>query len=258
MSFALPLSVGAAYAFGLVGFHRWNVYRTRRNARFYPTLEWIDWDTVLSGVLSTPDGMGQPALTPYSGGPSPRALATSSATHRKKHDVLSALVSGNAVHESLWETSGFSGGEARWLQLVGESRHAPELALERMERTPVADVADAYWRTLLSIRLRPSPLNVEWFVFSNTRQVNRWLQRFGDHPGLYFIRAKLASLLGRNAAVLNDLARAVYFSREAPFYLHVVTQSGFVDDVRPALAKACRAALERQGDRELSSASNSE
>ena len=80
----------------------------------------------------------------------------------------------------------------------------------------------------------------------NIISVRRLTKVFGDQAALYFIRARASSLLGFTGAVLDDLARAVYFSRQAPFYLQAVTQLSFVEDVRPALVRACQEALERE------------
>ena len=76
----------------------------------------------------------------------------------------------------------------------------------------------------------------------NALRINRALRRFGEHPALYLLRARASALLGFNAQVVDDLARAVYFSRQAPFYLRVVTQLPFIEELRPALMRACREA----------------
>ncbi|MBL8914616.1 MAG: hypothetical protein JNM17_28185, partial [Archangium sp.] len=88
-----------------------------------------------------------------------------------------------------------------------------------------------------------NPLNLELVSFGSKMRINRALRRFGESASLYFIRARASSLLGFTQAVLDDLARAVYFSRQAPFYLEAVTQMSFIEESRPALFRACRDAM---------------
>ena len=76
------------------------------------------------------------------------------------------------------------------------------------------------------------------------------IRRFGDAPALYFARAHASSLLGFHQSVLDDLGRAVFFSREAPFYVEAVLSMPFVQELRPPLAVACRLARERQAPEE--------
>ena len=72
------------------------------------------------------------------------------------------------------------------------------------------------------------------------RRLSAALHRFSEHAALYFVRAKASALLGFNASVLDDLARAVYFGRQSPFYVAAVLESPFVEEARPALWRACR------------------
>jgi hypothetical protein len=46
-----------------------------------------------------------------------------------------------------------------------------------------------------------------------------------------------------NRAAIDDLARAVYFSRQATFYLRAVVDAPYIEEVRPVLAYQCRTAL---------------
>jgi hypothetical protein len=71
------------------------------------------------------------------------------------------------------------------------------------------------------------------------------MKRFGDVPALYFVRARASSLLGFTQSVLDDLGRAVFFSREAPFYVEAVLAMPFIHESRPPLAMACEAAKAR-------------
>ncbi len=80
-------------------------------------------------------------------------------------------------------------------------------------------------------------------MFATKRRLAAALGRFADAPTLYFARAQASAHLGFNQAVLDDLARAVYFSRQAPFYLRLVTELPWVAEARPALYQQCVALL---------------
>ena len=54
---------------------------------------------------------------------------------------------------------------------------------------------------------------------------------------------RASSLVGFNRAAIDDLARAVYFSRQSPFYVHAVLESPFLQEARPELVFQCRHSL---------------
>jgi hypothetical protein len=245
MSLLLAAGVAAAYAGGVVGLHRYAVHRRRASAQRYSTLAWLDWDTLLAGLLPAPLTMEATGPSPKEGGPVPRVLRRPPSD--PEMDLLSALVSGGLVTPEALRASPFSGGEARWLALLAGFREDPLMALAELEATPPGSVAEAYFREWLALRHTPTLFNVELVVFGSKRRLNHALIRFGEAPALYFARAGASGLLGLTGAVLDDLARAVYFSREAPFYCLAVAQLPFVEEVRPALARACREALARSG-----------
>ncbi len=249
MSLVLTGGVALAYAAGVVGVHRWAVYRRRRFAAGYPTLTWRDWDALLEGVLPAPKGAAVPGARPVEGGPAPAVLSREPPPERaRQHELLSALVAGNAVDQAAFEPAGFSGGEARWLASLARLRKAPHDVLATLEAAAPVTAAEAYLREALALELKVTPLNLELMVFGAKRRIGSALTRFGEHPALFFVRARASSLLGWNGAVLDDLARAVYFSRERPFYLEAVLGLGFVEDARPALARACRQGLARRAE----------
>jgi hypothetical protein len=247
MSLLLTGGVALAYAAGVVGLHRYTVHRRRVRAQHFATLKWLDWDTLLAGLLPEarqPDAPEGP--TPLEGGPPVRLLQRApSDAEAREVALLRALVSGASVGREAIEGARFSGGEARWLEVLASFRRAPRATLERLESAPANSVAEAYLREWLVLTHTATPLNLELLVFGSKRRINFALGRFGDHPALYFVRALASSLLGLTGAVLDDLARAVYFSRKAPFYLQAVLQLPFVEDARPALVRACREGLER-------------
>jgi hypothetical protein len=244
VSLWLTGSVAAGYATGLIGLHRLTVFRRRQLAGGYPTLRWLDWDTLLASVL--PDGAqgSAPAPVPPEGGPAPRLLTREGNT--VELELLRALVQGLPVSADRFAEASFSGGEARWLGLLTQLRDEPRRVLETLEAAPLDSVTEAYLREWLVLEYQVTPLNLELVSFASKRRLNDAMNRFGEHPALSFARARASSLLGFTNAVLDDVARAVYFSRQAPFYVEAVGNMPFVEEVRPALARACREVVERQ------------
>jgi len=242
MSLFLTGGVALAYAAGVVGVHRYTVHRRRVSAQHFATLRWLDWDTLLAGVLPDGPSVDVAAPSPVEGGPPPRLLARPPSP---EVELLSALVSGSSIAPGALQGGRFSGGEARWLEVLASFRAEPRAALARLQQAPPNSVAEAYLREWLELTHRATVLNLELLVFGSKRRVNEALGRFGDHPALYFVRAQASAVLGFTGAVLDDLARAVYFSREAPFYLQAVLQAPFIEEARPALVRACREGLSR-------------
>lgn len=245
MSLYVAGGVAVAYAAGVVAAHRLTVARRRASAHGYPTLAWLDWDALLNGVLPPNTLVDAPRALPAvpEGGPAPSVLR-----HAKSREVelLEALVAGAPVQAEAFVEANFSGGEARWLGMLSWIREEPVRILEELESRTPNTAAEAYLREWLALHHQVTPLNLELMTFSSKLRINRALRRFGENAALYFIRARASSLLGFTQTVLDDLARAVYFSREAPFYLEAVTQMSFVEESRPALYRACRDAMRRQ------------
>ncbi|MFZ5445461.1 MAG: hypothetical protein ACOZQL_36055 [Myxococcota bacterium] len=241
MSLYLAGGVAFAYAAGVVTVHRVAVARRKAQAQGYSTIRWLDWDTLLHGVLPPAEATLDRSLPEVpEGGPAPRLLLRPPS---KEVQLLEALVAGEPVQAEAFAEAGFSGGEAKWLGLLSWLRDEPRRVLEQLEATAPATVAEAYLREWLALEHEVSPLNLELASFASKLRVNRALRRFGEHAALYFVRARASSLLGFTQAVVDDLARAVYFSRQAPFYLEAVNRMPFIEEARPALARACRAAV---------------
>ncbi len=236
--------IAAAYAASVVGYHRWRVLRQRAEAGGFPTLGRLDWDTLLSGLLPEQSADGFEAPSPEEGGPAPVVLraAPTSAT-QARHDALCALVSGIPLTTQAIDSAGFSGGEARWLSTLVRARHEPDKALDDLESVPAATLAEVYLREHLFLHTQVGPLNLEWAIFNSKRRLLGALRRFKDAAPLYFVRARASALLGFNRMALDDLARAVYFSRQTPFYLRAVLDAPYVHEARPALVQQCRQAL---------------
>lgn len=242
MSLYLTGGVALAYAAGVVTVHRVALARRRAQADGYPTLCWLDWGALLHGVLPDAPRVERTLPVPVEGGPAPQLLHREDSVELR---LIDALLQGLPVEPAAFHAASFSGGEARWLGLLSRIRQAPRAVLEELEGAPIDTPGQAYLREWLTYQHEVTPLNLEYVTFASKRRINLALRRFGDQPALYFIRARASSMLGWTQAVLDDLARAVYFSRQAPFYLHAVTQMPFVEDVRPALVRACQDALER-------------
>lgn len=258
MSLFVTGGVALAYAAGVVGIHRYTVHRRRLSAQHFATLGWLDWDTLLAGLLpevpdvpvedgpEQPPGLPAVPVAPLEGGPPP-AIAHRPVPGDRRGDqaLLIALVTGASVPNEALAAAHFSGGEARWLSVLARFRSEPLAALAVLREAPARSVGEAYLREWLALSHTATPVNRELLVFGVKRRANEALGRFGDHPALYFVRAQASGLLGFTGAVLDDLARAVYFSREAPFYLQAVLQAPWIEDARPALVRACREALAR-------------
>lgn len=246
MSLLVASAIGAAYVGGVIGLHRLNVWRQRNAAQGFTTLGWLDWDTLLHGLLPKP-AADAPAKAPQpvEGGPPTPLLSHAPAPEAKaRHELLCALVTGHRLDEAAFENAGFSGGEAQWLTLLSRIREEPEEVLDKLDARPELEtVGQVYLREHLYLGLRVHPFNLELAVFGTKRRLVRELDRFPDAPALHFARAKASSLIGFNGAVLDDLARAVYFSRQSPFYLRAVVDMPWVGEARPALLHQCRAAL---------------
>jgi hypothetical protein len=245
LSLLVASAVGAAYIGGVIGVHRLNVWRQRAAAGGFVTLGWLDWDTLLHGLLPKAGDGPAKAPQPVEGGPPTPLLCHAPAPEAKaRHDLLCALVTGHRVDEAAFESAGFSGGEAAWLTTLSRTREEPEEVLDKLDGAVLLETAaQVYLREHLFLALRVHPLNLELAVFSSKRRLLSALERFPESPALHFVKARASSLLGFNTAVLDDLARAVYFSRQSPFYLRAVVEMPWVGEARPALLHQCRAAL---------------
>jgi hypothetical protein len=222
----------------------------------------LDWDTLLTGVWPAGSPAAAGGVTPREGGPPPRCLAGPPPAGREAaHALLVRLVAGEVMSGSDFEAAGFSGGEARWLGGLAERTTAPAALLRRLELQPPESAAEAYLREWLSLRYAVTPVSMEWQVYATKRRLSVAMRRFGEVPALYFARARASSLLGFTQSVLDDLGRAVFFSREAPFYVDAVLAMPFVQELRPPLARACRHAQERMsagGEERLDGAADPE
>ena len=234
--------VAAAYAAGVIAVHRVAVARRRARAHGFPTLQWLDWDALLRGVLPDAPSLERALHDPPEGGPPPRTLARPGS---REVELLEALVQGAPVQAEAFVEAHFSGGEARWLAMLSVMRESPTQVLDALAAHEPETAQEAYLREWLTLTHEVSPLNLEWTSFGSKLRINRALRRFGDHAELFFIRARASALLGFTQGVLDDLARAVYFSRQSTFYLEAVTRMSFVEEARPALFHACTQALAR-------------
>lgn len=224
--------MACAYAVAVVGTHRFGVWRRRAKAHGFPTLQWLDWEALLQGVI--PNRGEGPSTLPFDGGPAVPGggLATT-------------LIEGEPLAPEVIAGAGFRGSEARWLETLSLVRHRPDEALERISRSAADTAAGAYLREHLELNLGVGPLSLELAVFRSKRRLAQALARFETAPELYFARARASAELGLVDAVLDDLARAVYFSRERPFFAQAIVGLGFAAEARPALHQQCEQVLAR-------------
>ncbi|MGA9522441.1 MAG: hypothetical protein WBV82_13315 [Myxococcaceae bacterium] len=248
MSALLASTVAGVYAGLVVGAHRFNVWRLRTAAGGFRALERLDWESLLLGLLPAQSGGpvdGIPDELP-SGAPTPallRAPLPEEAEPRRR--LLLQLVVGptREIDEAAFRDAGFTGGEARWLATLSLVRYDPDRALERLEHARPTSAQELYLREYLRLRFRTNALNLEFAVFGAKRRLAQALLRFGDQPCLYFARALASSLIGFNRAAIDDLARAVYFSRQMPFYVRAVLDTSFLQEARPELVFQCSHSL---------------
>lgn len=248
MSVLWAFGAASLYAAAVVGVHRWNVRRLR-NVGGFSALERLDWDTLIAELLPTVPGHA-PADVPDtlpSGDPTPaRLLMRPAPGAEARRRLLASVIVGGQVDdfEERAEEAGFGGAELTWLLLLRQVRHEPEGALAALEQTRPTSVAEVYLREYLRLTQRIHSGNLELTVFGSKRRLSFALSRFGDQPCLYFARALASSRVGLNRATIDDMARAVYFSRQAPFYLHAVLDTPYISEARPALTYQCRHALD--------------
>jgi hypothetical protein len=237
--------VASAYVGAVVGIHRWNVWRLRSAAGGFRPLHRLDWDALFEGLLpAASEARPEPERLP-NGAPTPRALlADLDAEARPRQELLAALVHGRPLEDLIprAEVAGFSGGQAQWLELLALARSDPDQAFRRLDRRILTTAAELYLREHLRLTRRTHPLNLELSVFAAKRELGAGLSRFGEAPPLYFVRALASSLVGFNRAAIDDLARAVYYSHQSPFYVRAVLDAPYVEEARPALVYQCRQA----------------
>ncbi len=204
----------------MIGFHRWNVRRNRTRAGLR-CLERLDWDALLEGLWGEGEHAG-----------ARRTLLLELRT-------MGSVAGLDARAEGL----GFTGGERRWLGVLSLLRDHPERAFEELERARPVTAAEAYLREYLRLRHSANAVNLEWVAFVSKRRLAIALERFGEVPALYFARALASARVGQNGAALDDLGRAVYFSRQSPFYVQAVLETPWIAEARPALVFQCRQAV---------------
>jgi hypothetical protein len=220
------LAVGAAvaaYAAGVVGVHRVAVARRRSAGAGYASLRRLDWATLFHGLgpeyqwveFVSPDERGGPAL-------------------------LQSIAMGHVLEPAA--LASFDPEQQRRLSALMKIRTAPDELLDELRSRPPESLSDAYLREWLELERAVTPFNLELALFTSKQRLRVALARFGHAPALYLARARTSSLLGFNQLVLDDVARAVYFSRQAPFYLQVVLDMPLAASLRPALVRACEEA----------------
>lgn len=239
----------ALYAATVVSVYRWYVWRQKSAAGGFAALERLDWEALVSELLtpvSGPELTDVPSRLP-TGEPTPRLLRLPLAPGQERRRLLVLAVLGGATlrdDDSRLAEAGIGGAQAEWLVTLSLVRAHPELALKRLEARGPASAAEVHLREYLWLSLRANAVTREVAVFASKRRIGIALRRFGNAPCLFFVRARASALVGLNRAAIDDLARAVYFSRQAPFYVGAVVDTPYIEQARPALAYQCRHALQ--------------
>ena len=222
MSVVLASAAASVYAAAMIGFHRWNVRRLRRVADLR-CLQQLDWSALYDGLWPQGDAPGPSEAR--------RALLLS----------LQTVVSPSPADVDAQAAAlGFTGGERRWLALLALAKTRPMEALAALEAARAATAGEAYLREFLRLTAGTHRVNLELNSFFARRRLVSAIDRFGDVPALYFVRALASANVGMNRAALDDLGRAVYYSRQAPFYVQAVLQTPWIAEARPALVYQCR------------------
>jgi len=99
----------------------------------------------------------------------------------------------------------------------------------------------AYLDAQVRLSHRLTPINIELVGLSTLVSLQRALARFGSTPELHLGLAHAHAVLGRSTAALDELGRAVYYAKGAPFYVELVLASTYVEQVRPRLRESCLA-----------------
>jgi|SRR5919198_5132086 hypothetical protein len=249
MSVLLAAAAATMYAATMVGVHRLGVARRRVRAGGFHSLQRLDWDSLLEGLLPSGDfTRGDAPGRVLTGDATPALLRRTPASGAEaRHRLLVELVLGAPLRDldARARGAGLAGGALEWVRTLTLAHADPDTALERLDRARPTAAPEVYLREYLGLVHRTNALNLELSVFGAKRRLAGALVRFGDRPCLYFARALASSCAGMNAAAIDDLARAVYFSHQAPFYLRAVVDTPFIEEVRPVLAHQCREALAR-------------
>jgi hypothetical protein len=236
------VGVAFAYAAAVIGLHRIQVSQSRRRAEGFPSLQWLDWDLLLHSLLQNHDGPG-PVRLPRQvpgGGPLPRVLCRPVLeSDTSKRELLCALFEGLPVSEAQLEQAGCRGEALSWVKTLKAALWVPDRAVELLAADSSATVAHVYLREYLELTCRVNAFNLEWAVFRSKRRLTSAIARFGEQPSLFFVRALASSLLGFNQQAIDDLARAVYFSQQSPFYIEAVLHARFIEKSRAALYHQC-------------------
>lgn len=249
MSVILAGTVAGLYAATVIGVQRWNVNRLRRQSGGFPTLRRLDWDTLFKDLLPSQPGPRDDAVpaTLPGGTPTPESLRRPvDPGLAARRELLLKIVTGVATDQSFDEgaTAGLSGSQLEWMKTLSLVQTRPLDALRALETTRPSSAAELYLREHLRLLHRTHAVNLEMSVFAAKRRAAIGLARFGDAPCLYFVRALASSMIGLNRATIDDMARAVYFSQQAPFYVNAVLEVPYVEEARPALTFQCRHSLD--------------
>jgi hypothetical protein len=214
-TFHWAAGVITVYLAVLFGVHRWSVARRVKTAQL-EALRRLDWQTLLTPLGDVAQGA--------------------------RAQVVASVVAGAPVDAVALVNAGFDARAREWLTLLSAALTRPREALATLRKGRLETAAAVYLREQLELLHEVDALNLELAVYASKRRLAAALQRFGDAPALYCVRAFASARVGQNAAALDDLARAVYHSGQAPFFVRLVLDSPYVAKARPELRLLCEGA----------------
>ncbi len=245
MSLYLTGGVAVAYAAGVVTVHRVDRRPPPRHRAGLPHAALARLGLAAAGRAAARASRAARAL--------PRAASREDlrpgcwpAPRAARWSCWSALVKGDPVQLEAFGEAAFSGGEARWLGLLSRIREEPRRVLEELEVTPANTPAEAYLREWLAFEHdgdAPQPRADDLRGQAADQPLAAPLRR----PGGALLHPRPGQLAGRlhpGGRSMTSPAPSTSPGRH-PFYLQAVTQMPFVEEVRPALVRACQEALER-------------
>jgi hypothetical protein len=243
MNFWMPTLVAGAYTSSVIAIHRLSLWHRRKRGQGYRSLAWLDWHCLVDGLWKVLEG--QPAETVISSQGASIELTVAAAGEEQKRKVIVDLVKGVPCSERRIVEAGFTESDLVWVSLLAQLKDNPDHVIAQLEHGNNSSLRYVYLYNWIELNHQLNGLNLEWKVFQSKVRLGRALDRLGEQAPLYFLRAQAAAELGQNSTMVDELARAVYFSREARFYLEAVQTLELVREERPALFLLCEKGLER-------------
>jgi hypothetical protein len=243
------LAIIAAYAVGLGAWYRLSRVKKLKAAWRWPSLQWLDWESLgmpLLRGLELSNGPSAFALLP-DGTSAPRWMTSEVPTDfRQRATLLVDIVTGALpafAKEQIAAASWLSEEEKEWALVLAHLRSEPLTALKLLRKAHLDWPEAIALKHQLSLLYQLNAFNRELICFIALRGLGRAKKRFEQSSILFFVEALALAQLGMNESATNSLARAVYFSREVPFYTRAVLALPHLRETRPELVRQCQVAV---------------